>query len=76
MVLHDHCGGDASVLLCRLCVDIVPDLCITTCDLIGSSGSMLGVSHWSHPLLAHSCTVLASSFLHFDDALDSARSLP
>ena len=51
MVLHDHCGGDASILLCRVCVDIVPDLCITTCDLVGSSGSMLGVSHWSHPLI-------------------------
>ena len=63
MVLHDHCGGDASVLLCRVCVcfDIVPDLCITTCDLVGSSGSMLGVSHWSHPLMFGARVQLLSS---------------
>ena len=53
MVLHAHCGGDASVLLCRVCVDIVPDLCITTCDLIGSSGSMLGVHARCVPLEQH-----------------------
>ena len=63
MVLHDHCGGDASVRLCRVCVcvDIVPDLCITTCDLVGSSGSMLGVSHWSHPLMFGARVQLLSS---------------
>ena len=80
MVLHDHCGGDASVRLCRVCVcvDIVPDLCITTCDLVGSSGSMLGVSHWSHPLMFGARVQLLSSLCakmkYFTGTLSFTRS--